>query len=114
MRGTGHCFAIMERDPDSFMTFVEHHGIPPIGGGLSLAHMLHFQHDRPEIHAETHAYLEVMEYVVARLTGVIAANQCTAFTSQLVDNRSLGATEYDPALVSASGIDESRLAALGR
>ena len=109
MRGTDHCLAIMERDPDSFMTFVEHHGIPPIGGGLSLAHMLHFQHDRPEIHAETHAYLEVMEYVVARLTGVIAANQCTAFTSQLVDNRSLGATEYDPVLVAASGIDATRL-----
>lgn len=108
-RGTGHCFALMERDPDSFMTFIEHHGIPPIGGGLSLAHILHFQLDRPEIHAATSAYLEVMEYVGAQLTGVIAGNQCTQFTSQLVDNRTLDVTEYDPALLAASGVDPSRL-----
>ncbi len=108
-RGTDHCFAILEREPDSFMTFIEHHGIPPIGGGLSLAHILHFQHDQPEIHAATSAYLEVMEYVAAGLTGVIVGNQCTQFTSQLVDNRALGAVAYDPKLLAMSGVDPSRL-----
>jgi xylulokinase len=108
-RGTDHCFAIFERDPDAFMTFTERHGIPPVGGGLSLAHILHFQHDEPEIHARTAAYLEVMELVAARLTGAIAGNQCTQFTSQLIDNRTLGTTEYDPVLVEASGVDITKL-----
>jgi xylulokinase len=112
MRGTDHCFEIMARDPESFMTFTERHGIPPVGGGLSLAHILHFQIDEPEVHARTTAYLEVMELVAAHLTGEIVGNQCTQFTSQVIDNRTLGATEYDPVLVEASGVDVTRLPTL--
>jgi len=108
-RGTDHCLGILERDPDAFMMFIERHGIPPVGAGLSLSHVLHFQLDEPDVHARTTAYLEVMEFVGARLTGVIAANQCTAFTSQLIDNRVLGATSYDPDLVAASGVEVDRL-----
>ena len=108
-RGTDHCLEIFGREPDAFMTFIEHHGIPPVGGGVSLSHMLYFQHDRPEIHAKTAAYLEPMDFVIARLTGVVAANQCTQFTSLLVDNRTLGATEYDSELVRMSGADPGTL-----
>ncbi len=108
-RGTDHCLAIFGREPDAFMTFIEHHGIPPVGAGASISHLLYFQHDRPEIHARTAAYLEPMDYVIARLTGVIAANQCTQFTALLTDNRTLGGTEYDAELVRMSGIDASRL-----
>ncbi len=50
-RGTDRSFEIMARDPNAFMTFVERHGIPPVGGGLSLAHILYVQDDRPEIFA---------------------------------------------------------------
>ncbi len=108
-RGTDHCLDIFGREPDAFMTFIEHHGIPPVGGGVSLSHMLYFQHNRPEIHAQTSAYLEPMDFVIARLTGVVAANQCTQFTSLLVDNRTLGATEYDAELVRMSGADPATL-----
>lgn len=108
-RGTGHCFDIMGRDENSFMTFLEHHGIPPVGGGLSLAHILLMQHDEPELHARTSAYLEAMEFVGAQLTGEIVGNQCTQFTAQLIDNRTLDTTEYDPELVAASGVDPTRL-----
>lgn len=108
-RGTDHCLAIFGHEPDAFMTFIEHHGIPPVGGGASLSHMLHFQIDRPEIHARTHAYLEPMDFVIAQLTGVIGANQCTQFTALLCDNRTLGATVYDPELVRMSGVDPATL-----
>jgi xylulokinase len=91
------------------MAWIDHHGIPPIGSGLSLGHMLHLQHDRPEVHAKTAAWLEVMDLVTARLTGVISATQSTMFTAQLCDNRTLGVTTYDPDLVSMSGIDAGRL-----
>jgi len=76
-RGTDHSFEIMSRHEDSFMTFLEHHGIPPIGSGLSLGHILYLQLDRPEVHAATTAYVEAMDYVSARLTGRITASQHT-------------------------------------
>jgi sugar (pentulose or hexulose) kinase len=54
-RGTDHSLAIFERHPGSFELWVDRHGIPPVGGGLSLAHLLHLQLDRPDAHARTAA-----------------------------------------------------------
>ena len=108
-RGTDHSFDIMAREESAFMTFVERHGIPPIGSGLSLGHILHYQLDRPEVHAHTRAYLEAMDYVTARMTGRITASQHSVFMYQLCDNRTLGATRYDDDLVKLAGVDPSRL-----
>ncbi len=88
---------------------MELHGIPPVGSGLSLGHLLHFEQDRPEVHAATAHYLEAMDYVVARLTGRATATQNTMFMAQLCDNRSLGVTAYDEELLGLSGVDRSRL-----
>jgi xylulokinase len=112
-RGTDHCWEILAKD-GAFELFVEHHGIPPFGAPMSQAHMLHLQLDQPDVHARTAAWLESMDYINARLTGRIAANQATMFTAQVVDNRTLGATEYDDALVSLSGLDADRLPPLVR
>ena len=49
-RGTDRCIDIMTRDENAFFTFVERHGIPPVGGGLALGHILYLQEDRPEVH----------------------------------------------------------------
>ncbi|MEJ7584399.1 MAG: FGGY family carbohydrate kinase [Acidimicrobiales bacterium] len=108
-RGTDHSLEIMNRHPEAFMTWIEHHGIPPVGSGLSLGHMLHLQHDRPDVHAATATWLEPMDFVNLRLTGRAVATQCTMFTGQLCDNRTLGATAYDPELVAMAGIDADRL-----
>lgn len=107
-RGTERSLAILSEE-DAFFGFIERHGIPPVGGGLSLGHLLHLQHDSPEVHAAAAAYLEPMDYVNARLTGRIAANQSTQFMSQLIDNRTLGQTSYDDTLLGWSGVDPSRL-----
>jgi xylulokinase len=108
-RGTDHSLAIFGRHPDAFELWVERHGIPPVGSGLSLAHLLHFQLDRPDVHGDTAAYLEPMDYVNLRLTGTVTANQCTMFAAQLCDNRTLGVTEYDTDLVERAGVDADRL-----
>ena len=113
-RGTDRSFAILAENEESFLGFIERHGIPPVGGGLSLGHILHLQHDCPDVHAETAAYLEPMDYVNARLTGRVAANQATQFMSQLIDNRSLGQTAYDDVLLGWSGADATRLPPLLR
>lgn len=88
-RGTRHCQAILERSPDSLLTWMERHPIPPIGGGLALGHLLAFQHDEPEVHEATAWYLEPVDYVTARLTGRATTTQGSMFASQLIDNRTL-------------------------
>ncbi|MGI8754838.1 MAG: xylulokinase [Acidimicrobiales bacterium] len=108
-RGTDRAMAVLRDHPDAFATWIEHHGIPPIGGGLSLAHILHLQQDRPAVHEATDAYLEPMDFVNLRLTGRVTATQCTMFAGQLCDNRSLGATTYDAELVAMAGVDATRL-----
>ena len=108
-RGTAHCYEIMEREPDAFVTWLEHHPIPPVGGGLALGHLLALQIDEPELHARTRAYLEPVDYVAARLTGKVAGSQVSMFASQLIDNRSLGQLAYDAELVRMSGVDPAKL-----
>lgn len=108
-RGAGACWDILGRDEGAFALWVDHHGIPPVGGGLSLAHLLYFQMDRPELHERTAAYLEVVDLVNLRLTGRIAATQCTMFAAQLCDNRTVGSISYDEQLVQMSGVDPDRL-----
>jgi xylulokinase len=108
-RGTDHCFEIMARREDSFFTFVEHHGIPPVGGGLSLAHILYLQLDHPELHERTAAYVEAMDYVTARCTGRITASRHSTYMYQLCDNRTLDPPTYDDELVELAGVDVTRL-----
>lgn len=108
-RGTDLCWQIMERHPEAFEIFVERHGIPPIGAGLSLSHMLALEASEPEVAAATATYLEVMDFVNLLLTGRAAATQATMFASQLCDNRVVGTTRYDDTLVTLAGIDRSRL-----
>ncbi|HZJ26134.1 MAG TPA: FGGY family carbohydrate kinase [Acidimicrobiia bacterium] len=108
-RGTDHSLEILGREPTSFETWVERHGIPPVGSGLSLGHILYHQHDRPDLHERTVAYVEIMDAINARLTGRITATQTTMFTAQLCDNRTVGVTAYDDDLVRMAGVDADRL-----
>jgi xylulokinase len=111
-RGSDHSWQILADHESAFDTWVDRHGIPPVGNGLALAHLLHLQYDRPEVHAATATWLEPMDFVNLGLTGVAAANQGTMFMSQVCDNRTLGVTEYDADLVAMSGVDADRLPAL--
>ncbi|QXC59583.1 hypothetical protein KSP35_14455 [Aquihabitans sp. G128] len=108
-RGTPHCRAMLARHEDAFLTWIERHPIPPMGGGLSLGHLLAFQLDEPAVHAATAAYLEPVDYVTTRLTGRTTATQGSMFAAQLVDNRVLGQVAYDDELVALAGVDRSRL-----
>ena len=103
-RGTDHCLAILGDHPEAFEVFTARHGIPPIGSGLSLGHILHLLRARPDVAAATTTYLEPMDYVAARLTGRLAATQATMFTSQVCDNRTLGTTTYDAELCALAGV----------
>ena len=84
-------------------------GVPSTGGSDSSCHMLHLQHDEPEIHRAARWYLEPVDYLSMRFTGVAAASHGSMFISWLTDNRNLDRLAYDEGLVGLLGIDASKL-----
>ena len=83
------------------------HGLIPVASS-SLGHVLHMQH-QPHIHNRTRAYLEPMDYLGARMTGVIATTANGAMPLALSDNRAPGRWGWSDELIARSGVDRSRL-----
>ncbi len=82
------------------------HGLYP---STALAHLLHVQHDQPEMHARTAAYLEPMDYLNARFCGRLAATGNSAMPLALTDNRVVGTSSWSDDLIARAGIDRSKL-----
>jgi xylulokinase len=85
-------------------------GFPPTSKGAdALGHMLFIKHERPEVYRRTYKFFEPMDYINMRLTGKFAATQNTVLAMMMVDNRHLGAREYEPWLLKMGGIDREKL-----
>ena len=84
-------------------------GIPSTGGSDASCHRLYLQHDAPDVHAKASWYLEPVDYLSMRFTGVPAASHASMFISWLTDNRNLDRLAYDEALVEMLGVDPSKL-----
>ena len=111
-RGADHNLTLL--NDESFMLFVERHGLIPLPSGndnIAHAHVVETHH--ADSYAAAAALVEPMDYIVARLTGRVTATQSTVFGQLTCDNRTWGATEYDPELVAATGLDPDKLPALG-
>lgn len=91
-------------------TWVRHSGgVPSTSGDDPVGHMLHVEHDRPEIATRTRWYLEPVDYLSMRLTGVAAASHMSMTAAWLTDNRRLDLMEYDAKLVRMAGVDPAKL-----
>ncbi len=95
--------------PIDVLRSIRVHGLAPIQGGIALTHMRWIRYARPSVYDQTAAFLEPMDFLALRFSGRATANQCTTFMSLTVDNRTLGATAYDPQLVERSLIDRDKL-----
>jgi len=84
-------------------------GAPSPNGGDPLGHMLHIQHDQPDVATAASWYLEPVDYLSMRFTGIAAATRASMATSWLTDNRTLDAVSYDEDLVRLSTVDASKL-----
>jgi xylulokinase len=84
-------------------------GIPSPTGADPVAHMLHLERDRPEVRARARWYLEPVDYLTMRFTGVAAATTMSMTAAWLTDNRDLSTLAYDPVLVRMSGVNPARL-----
>ena len=110
-RGAEHNLTLLT--DDSFMLFIERHGLIPLPSGQdNVAHVHALRQFHPDSYAAAAAFVEPMDYVNARLTGRVGVTQSTVFGQMVCDNRTWGVTEYDPALVAATGLDPDKLAEL--
>lgn len=109
-RGAPLSRALTARRPELWQLWLERHGMASGGSGAdSLAHLLWFAAERPAVHERTHAYLEPMDYLTARLTGRVTANVCTVFPLLLTDNRRGSAGGWCDELIEATGVDRAKL-----
>ncbi len=86
-------------------------GIPSPHGCDPVAHMLHLTRDRPEVAAVARWYLEPVDYLTMRFTGVAAATHMSMTAAWLTDNRNLDRLAYDDKLVATAGVDADPAAA---
>ena len=92
----------------TLLKYIEIHGFAPSDSD-ALGHMLFIKNERPDIYRRTDKFFEPMDYVNMLLTGKFTATQNTSIPTLLVDNRRLNTQEYDPWLLSKSGIDRQKL-----
>lgn len=83
-------------------------GIPSTSGADPVGHMLHLQHDA-DVLARTRWFLEPVDHLTMRFTGVPAASHASMTAAWLTDNRHLDRLEYDARLVALAGVDAHRL-----
>ncbi len=95
--------------PVALVRWLRVHGIPPIEAGMSLTHMRWMRFARPDVYERTASFVEPVDYLTARFTGRVTANQCSAFMMLLTDNRTLGTASWDPDLVKQSRIAADKL-----
>jgi len=84
-------------------------GAPSTSGADPIGHMLHLEHDEPATARAARWYLEPVDYLAMRFTGVAAASHASMTGAWLTDNRHLERLAYDPVLVRAAGVPADKL-----
>lgn len=109
-RGARYNLDIYERHPEALEYWVDVHGMVPLPSGVdSLAHLLFFLHERPDIYDAAHCFVEPVDFVLANLCADFAANPCSAFAMLFTDNRDPRTPKYDGQLLAFAGVDADKL-----
>ncbi|MGZ4711167.1 MAG: FGGY family carbohydrate kinase, partial [Acidimicrobiales bacterium] len=96
-------------DPVALATWVRRTGgVPAKNGDDPLGHQLLLERD-PSVAGRARWYLEPVDYLTMRFTGVPAASHMSMTAAWLTDNRRLDLLAYDPKLVRLSGVAGSKL-----
>ncbi|MFZ2014702.1 MAG: FGGY-family carbohydrate kinase [Nocardioides sp.] len=97
-------------DPVALATWVRRTGgVPSTNGDDPLGHLLHLEHEQPEVARRARWYLEPVDYLTMRFTGVPAASHMSMTGAWLTDNRRLDLLAYDPSLLRRSGVAAAKL-----
>ncbi len=82
---------------------------PSPQGGDPIGHMLFLEHDCPDVARAASWYLEPVDYLSMRFTGIAAASHASMTAAWLTDNRKLDLMAYDDQLLRLSTVDASKL-----
>jgi len=84
-------------------------GVPSTSGADPVGHMLHLDRDEPRVARAARWYLEPVDALALRFSGVAAASPASMTAAWLTDNRHPGRLRYDPVLVQRAGLDPDKL-----
>lgn len=97
-------------DPVALATWVRRSGgVPSTSGDDPLGHLLFLEHEQPAVARRARWYLEPVDYLTMRFTGIAAASHMSMTAAWLTDNRRLDLLAYDPTLVRRSGVAAAKL-----
>ena len=82
---------------------------PQHSGVDGFGHIQYFKHERPDVYARAHKFLEPMDYLNLRLTGRFAASYSTIFPYWVTDNRNPERIDYHPRLLRMAGIERDKM-----
>jgi len=96
--------------PRAAATWIRRSGVPPsTAGDDSLGHMLYLEKDCPDVARQARWYLEPVDYLSMRFTGVASASPGSMTPCWLTDTRQPDIRDYDPVLVRLSGVNPAKL-----
>jgi xylulokinase len=84
-------------------------GMPSATGKDPASHMLLIRDRFPQIYKKTYKFLNVLDYMNLRLTGLFTTSFDSILTSWVTDNRNPDDIHFHPDLVKGSGIDREKL-----
>jgi xylulokinase len=84
-------------------------GIPSLSGKDPVGHIHFLRTQRPDVYAATAVFLEPVDYLNLRLTGLARASHDSITLHWVTDNRDINAIAYDDALFELAGLDRARL-----
>lgn len=84
-------------------------GAPSTSGADPVGQILYLLHERPELCAKTRWFMEPVDYLAMRFSGVASATYATRLAMWMTDNRDLQRFVYDEALLSSVGLSDERL-----
>jgi xylulokinase len=87
-------------------------GIPSLSGKDPVGHIHFLRQQRPDVYAATAVFLEPVDYLNLRLTGLARASHDSITLHWVTDNRDISAIAYDESLMGLAGLERAKLPAL--
>jgi xylulokinase len=84
-------------------------GIPSLSGKDPVGHIHFLREERPEVYAATAVFLEPVDYLTLRLTGLARASHDSITLHWVTDNRDISAIAYDDSLFELAGLERRTL-----
>ncbi len=84
-------------------------GIPSLSGKDPVGHIHFLRQQRPDVYAAAAVFLEPVDYLNLRLTGLARASHDSITLHWVTDNRDISAIAYDDSVMGLAGLERAKL-----